>query len=64
MKAALTVLLFSSAIILMAFISPAQSATVCLTMADQNGDCDGTVNIGDGVYLIAYIFRNGPPPGC
>lgn len=23
---------------------------------------DGTVNIGDAVYLLNYIFRNGPPP--
>jgi predicted outer membrane repeat protein len=27
---------------------------------DINGD--GLVNIGDPVYLIGYVFRNGPPP--
>jgi hypothetical protein len=28
------------------------------------GDCngDGTANISDAVYLIAYIFSGGPPP--
>jgi hypothetical protein len=27
---------------------------------DANGD--GTVNIGDAVYMISYVFRGGPPP--
>jgi hypothetical protein len=27
---------------------------------DANGD--GQVNVGDAVYLIAYIFKQGPPP--
>ncbi len=27
-------------------------------------NCDGVVDIGDVVYLISYLFRNGPPPGC
>jgi hypothetical protein len=27
---------------------------------DANGD--GEVNIGDAVYLIAYVFKGGPPP--
>ncbi len=27
---------------------------------DANGDC--TINIGDAVYLIAYIFKGGPAP--
>jgi hypothetical protein len=29
-------------------------------------NCDGSANVGDAVYLIAYIFRGGPPPcaGC
>jgi len=33
---------------------------------DLPGDCnnDGAVNIGDAVYLITYIFKNGPEPPC
>lgn len=27
-------------------------------------DYDGTVNSGDVVYLISYLFREGPLPGC
>ena len=27
---------------------------------DANGD--GSVNVGDAVYLISYIFKSGPPP--
>ncbi|MFH2054323.1 MAG: hypothetical protein ABIJ61_00065 [bacterium] len=27
-------------------------------------NCDETVNITDVVYLIQYIFNQGPPPGC
>jgi hypothetical protein len=27
---------------------------------DANGD--GQVNVGDAVYLIAYVFKGGPPP--
>ncbi|UCB53646.1 MAG: dockerin type I repeat-containing protein [Candidatus Zixiibacteriota bacterium] len=25
-------------------------------------NCDGTVDIGDVVYLIGYLYRGGPPP--
>lgn len=36
--------------------------TICCmaTPGDANGD--STINIGDAVYLITYIFRGGPPP--
>lgn len=34
----------------------------CNTPGDANGDA--TVNIGDAVYLINYIFKGGPPPPC
>jgi hypothetical protein len=27
---------------------------------DANGD--GSINIGDAVYIIAYVFKGGPPP--
>jgi hypothetical protein len=37
-----------------------------LWKGDANGDC--TVNISDTVYLVAYLFKGGPPPhlnfGC
>jgi len=29
---------------------------------DVNGD--GIVDIGDVVYMISYLYRNGPPPDC
>ena len=33
---------------------------------EEAGDCncDGKVDVGDVVYLINYLFRGGPPPGC
>lgn len=34
----------------------------CHTPGDANDDA--TVNIGDAVYLINYIFKGGPPPPC
>ena len=27
---------------------------------DVNGD--GEVNVGDGVFMINYVFKSGPPP--
>lgn len=33
-----------------------------LTCGNVNGD--GEINIGDVVYLISYLFRNGPHPEC
>jgi hypothetical protein len=39
--------------------------TVCecsVACGDANGD--GVINIGDVVYLINYLFMNGPPPQC
>ncbi|MEZ5359894.1 MAG: dockerin type I domain-containing protein [Candidatus Zixiibacteriota bacterium] len=33
---------------------------IAYTMGDANGD--GTINIGDAVYLITYIFKGGPAP--
>jgi len=27
---------------------------------DPNGD--GSCNVGDAVYIITYVFKNGPPP--
>lgn len=33
-----------------------------LAAGDANGD--GTINVGDAVYLITYIFRGGPAPIC
>jgi hypothetical protein len=26
--------------------------------------CDGDVTVDDVVYLISYLFRNGPAPEC
>ena len=45
------------------------SATCCFTIEVLSADCcpgdmgfDGSVNIGDAVFLVTYIFKNGPPP--
>jgi len=35
----------------------------CCNFAGDAND-DGAVNIGDAVYLITYIFKNGPEPPC
>jgi len=35
----------------------------CCNMPGDASD-DEAVNIGDGVYLINYIFKGGPPPPC
>lgn len=36
--------------------------TCCKTAGDANHD--GRINSGDAVFIISYIFRNGPPPPC
>jgi hypothetical protein len=38
-----------------------QGAHVCLC-GEANNDC--TVNVGDIVYLINYVFKGGPAPAC
>jgi hypothetical protein len=43
--------------IFIARITTAEEQYVC---GDANGD--GQVNVGDAVYLIAYVFNGGPPP--
>lgn len=37
---------------------------LCESTSEQCGDtnADGWINIGDAVYLINFIFQNGPPP--
>jgi hypothetical protein len=42
-----------------AIYGEAQAPCDCLP-GDANGD--GSVNVGDAVYLIAYVFKGGPPP--
>lgn len=34
----------------------------CLVPGDANGD--GSANVGDGVFLINRVFKNGAAPGC
>ncbi len=29
-----------------------------------DANCDAAVNVGDVVFLVSYLYRNGPPPGC
>ncbi|MCP4570641.1 MAG: hypothetical protein GY841_23910 [FCB group bacterium] len=43
-----------------------QNFTVTDDCCDRPGDANGdeSVNIGDPVYLINYIFKSGPPPFC
>lgn len=36
--------------------------TVAFVRGDANGD--GTVNLTDGVYILNYLFTNGPEPAC
>ena len=39
------------------------SVYTCITSCgDANGD--GEVNIGDVVYLVSYLYKNGSPPEC
>lgn len=33
-------------------------------IAIGDANCDGAINISDAVYLINYIFKSGPAPGC
>jgi hypothetical protein len=33
-----------------------------LIAADCN--CDTVIDPGDVVYLINYLYKSGPPPGC
>ena len=32
----------------------------CLEAAEANGD--GVIDIADSIYVVAYLFRNGPSP--
>jgi C1A family cysteine protease len=34
------------------------------TVACGDVNVDGTVDIGDVVYLVSYLYRSGPPPRC
>jgi hypothetical protein len=36
--------------------------TICCASAPGDANADSTINIGDAVYLISYIFKGGPPP--
>ncbi|MCP4568163.1 MAG: hypothetical protein GY841_11350 [FCB group bacterium] len=43
------------------------NSAMILTSAEQaqacgDTNCDGSINIGDAVYLINYIFKSGPAP--
>lgn len=37
-------------------------SSCCVLAGDANGD--GKINIGDAVYIITYILRDGPLPPC
>ncbi|MEZ5359336.1 MAG: FG-GAP-like repeat-containing protein [Candidatus Zixiibacteriota bacterium] len=41
---------------------PAVNPGIISTMVCGDTDSDGSVNVGDAVYLINYIFKNGFPP--
>jgi hypothetical protein len=45
---------------------PTIESEVIISCADKPGDAnnDGDVNVGDAVYMIAYIFTSGPMPPC
>jgi hypothetical protein len=49
--------------------TPQGSGTDCSNVNCDECDCipgdangDGAVNVGDAVYVIAYVFKGGPPP--
>ncbi len=44
------------------FWSSVSPGSCCDKPGDANND--GTVNVGDAVYIIGYIFRGGPVPPC
>jgi len=29
-----------------------------------DANCDGIINVGDIVYLVSYLYKGGPEPGC
>jgi len=39
---------------------PVETGCTGCVPGDANGD--NTVNVGDAVYVINYVFKNGPPP--
>jgi hypothetical protein len=39
-----------------------QAFGCCNKAGDANND--GSVNVGDAVYMINYVFKSGPPPPC
>jgi hypothetical protein len=47
---------------LIAYIFKGGPPPIIMKAANINGDA--SVNVGDAVYLINYIFRNGPAPHC
>jgi hypothetical protein len=43
------------------FWQPFGGAAPCDCLpGDANGD--GSINVGDAVYMISYVFKGGPPP--
>ncbi len=44
----------------LAFVVNGQADICDCIPGDANGD--GSVNVGDAVYIISYIFKGGPPP--
>ena len=41
-------------------IGEAELTTVVVLRGDANGD--GIINVGDVVYLVSYLYKNGPAP--
>ena len=57
MRSALTLFSVLGLFLLLSVGGTGQARSVC---GDANDD--GSVNVGDLVYLISYIFHQGPPP--
>jgi hypothetical protein len=42
------------------FVNPCSDPETACLPGDANND--GSVNVGDAVYIISYVFKGGPPP--
>lgn len=51
-------------IIIVFFLTATLSANPFVDQSFGDVDCNGQINIGDAVFLLNYIFADGPEPNC